>query len=271
MLSVLKEAGLQPPYYGIMAALGILACVVLLLFTRKKRSDIDSIELLLISAVALIGVVIMTHLVYAVAHYEKLVFVITRPHKLFADLKSFVFYITDIFGGKVFYGGLIGACVGSYIYMKKENLNVNNYSDVLAPCIPLFHAFGRVGCFLSGCCYGIESEFGFMYQHSINPSANGVRRFPVQLLEAGENLLIFILLILLLYKCRNLQPGMLIWIYGISYSIVRFINEFLRGDVEERGYFGMLSTSQWISIFIFIISAVAIIIKISKNKKIKGA
>lgn len=271
MFSIIQELGLEPPYYGIMVTLGITACSILLLFTRKKRDNIDGIELLLIAVAAFIGAFLMSRIFYAIAHYEKLVYIITHPQNLFADLKSFIFYITDIFGGMVFYGGLIGACVGSYIYIKKAKLNINNYSDILAPCIPLFHAFGRIGCFLAGCCYGIESKLGFIHQHPITPYANGVRRFPVQLLEAGENLLICAILLLLLYKCTRLGNGILIWIYGMVYPIIRFTNEFLRGDNMERGYFGMLSTSQWISIFIFILSTTAIIIKTIKNKKNKGA
>ncbi len=268
-----KEAlGIELPYYGIMAVLGIVACILLLLFTRKKRDNIDSIELLLIAVSAFIGAFVMAHIFYATAHYQKLIFVITHPQRLFKDIRSFIFYFFDIFGGMVFYGGLIGACTGSCIYMKRAKLNINNYSDIFTPCIPLFHTFGRIGCFLVGCCYGVESEFGFTYKYAIVPSANGVCRFPVQLLEATENLLICILLIFILCNCKKLQNGMLIWIYGLIYPPLRFINEFMRGDIVERGYFGVFSTSQWISIFIFLLSITAIIIKTTKNNyKTKGA
>ncbi len=269
MFNTLEALKIEIPYYGIMVILGITACTLLLLFTKKQRKNINSIELLLIAVVAFIGGFFLSHIFYAIAHYEKLIYVITHPQRLFSDIKSFIFYFTDIFGGMVFYGGLIGACTGSYIYMKKARLDVNNYADILAPCIPLFHAFGRIGCFLVGCCYGVESKIGFIYNHTIMPYANGVRRFPVQLLEAGENLLICLLLLLLLCKCKKLCKGMLIWVYGISYSVLRFINEFLRGDNIERGYFGLLSTSQWISIFIFIFSITAIIIKTKNNHKLK--
>lgn len=269
MFTTVDILGAELPYYGIMIVLGVLACFLLLLFTRKKRKNIEDIEYVLIGLVAGISVFIMAHIVYGIAHFNKIIFVITHPDRLFESIRAFSFYFFDIFGGMVFYGGLIGACIGSYIYMKKAKLDINEYSDTLSPCIPLFHAFGRIGCFLVGCCYGIESEIGFTYRYSIVESANGVCRFPVQLLEASENILICILLTIMLCRCKKLPHGMLIWIYGFIYSVVRFINEFIRGDNIQRGFFGILSTSQWISIFIFILSSIIISVNIFKKVKLK--
>jgi phosphatidylglycerol:prolipoprotein diacylglycerol transferase len=63
--------------------------------------------------------------------------------------------------------------------------------DIATPAIPLFHFFGRMGCFFAGCCFGIESSFGYTFRYSIIKEANGINRFPVQLLEALVNLLLF--------------------------------------------------------------------------------
>lgn len=267
MFTTVDSLGVELPYYGIMVAFGILACFLLIIFTKNKRENIEGIEYVLIGLVGAGSAFLMSHIVYGIAHFNKIAFVATHPKRLFESINSFVFYISDIFGGMVFYGGLIGACIGAYIYMKKEKLNVNEYSDTLAPCIPLFHAFGRIGCFLAGCCYGIESEIGFTYRYAIVESANGICRFPVQLLEATENILICVLLTILLCKCKKIQHGMLIWIYGLIYPVVRFTNEFLRGDVVERGFFGVLSTSQWISIFIFVLSLIMILVRLLKKDK----
>jgi phosphatidylglycerol:prolipoprotein diacylglycerol transferase len=69
------------------------------------------------------------------------------------------------------------------------------FSDMAAVIIPLFHSFARVGCFLGGCCYGIESKFGFTaHGNHLVPDVNDVSRFPVQLLEAALNLVLFFLL-----------------------------------------------------------------------------
>jgi len=255
------------PYYGLMAGLGILSCFLLIKFvTMKQRENLVGIEYVCIGLTSGIGAFIFAHIVYAVAQFDKLWYVITHTDRLFSSINMFAFYFADVFGGMVFYGGLIGACLGGYIYMKKAKLDLRNYADTLAPCIPLFHGFGRIGCFLAGCCYGIESDIGFIY-HSVTGSANAVRRFPIQLVESAENFIICIVLLLLLCKCKNIKKGTLIWIYGLIYPIVRFINEFFRGDVTERGFFGALSTSQWISIFIFAFSAIMLMVGYCRKEK----
>jgi len=57
-------------------------------------------------------------------------------------------------GGLVFYGGLIAALVADYIYLKTRKLDPWLVADVVAPAIALGQAFGRIGCFLNGCCFG---------------------------------------------------------------------------------------------------------------------
>ena len=132
---------------------------------------------------------------------------------------------------------------------------------------PLFHIFGRIGCFLAGCCYGIESDFGFtVHNNHLNPSINDVNRLPVPLIEAACNLLIF-LFILYLFK-KDKMRDKLIYVYMIIYPVVRFTLEFFRGD-EYRGFLFGLSTSQWISIILFVFAIVMLIIKRNKPERSK--
>ncbi len=254
MFGTIRDTGIPIPVYGIMTALGILFSVILLTRTHRTRNISETIEYGYIGVWAGVGAFFTAHLFFAIAQYRKIIYVVTHLQEIFSDRKSFVIAMGEIFGGMVFYGGLIGACVGGYIYLKRNHLDIEEYADTIVPCIPLFHAFGRVGCFLTGCCYGKESDIGFVYRQSIVEQANGVRRFPVQLLESAENIVICIILLVLLYRCKNIPHGILLWIYGILYSPLRFGNEFLRGDIQERGYFGIFSTSQWISIVVFGIS-----------------
>ena len=155
----------------------------------------------------------------------------------------------DIFGGSVFYGGLLGGLLSGLIVIKAKKMNLKFTTDFLTPIIPLFHTFGRIGCFLSGCCYGVKSKIGFTYKHSLIESANGVNRFPIQLVEASFNLLLFILIYYLFRKGKI--KGKLLYLYLILYSIIRFALEFFRGD-SYRGFLLHLSTSQIISILIFL-------------------
>ena len=147
----------------------------------------------------------------------------------------------------MFYGGLIGGLIASRICTGK-NKSYSNYIDIVAASIPLFHFFGRIGCFLGGCCFGIESHFGFTFLHSPIEEANGVSRFPVQLTEAVFNLGLFFLLNCFLQN--NKFKNRLVYVYLLIYPTGRFLLEFLRGD-EYWGMWSFLSTSQIISIFIF--------------------
>ncbi|HUT31917.1 MAG TPA: prolipoprotein diacylglyceryl transferase [Planctomycetota bacterium] len=64
-------------------------------------------------------------------------------------------------GGLVFYGGLIAAVVADYAYLRKKRLPVGLVADLFAPAVALGQAFGRIGCFLNGCCFGGACTGGF--------------------------------------------------------------------------------------------------------------
>ena len=254
MFATVGNTGIPIPFYGIMTVLGIFSCFIMLKFTHRFRNITETIEYAYTGCWSALGAFLFAHIFFAVAQYRNVIFLFTHFTQTVADSRSFIVAVESILGGMVFYGGLFGACIGGYGYLKRNGLDIPSYSDTIVPCIPLFHAFGRVGCFLTGCCYGIESRWGFVYHYSIVESANGVRRFPVQLLEAGENIVLCIILYLILCRCQHMPHGIMLWLYGLMYPPLRFFNEFLRGDVAERGYFGIFSTSQWISIVLFGIS-----------------
>ena len=128
--------------------------------------------------------------------------------------------------------------------------------------INCFTCFGRIGCFLGGCCYGVESEHGVVFTDSLIESANGVPRVPVQLYEAVFELALFFALWALLNK--GVLKNRLLLVYLFSYAVGRFILEFWRGD-EYRGFLFGLSTSQVVSILVFAVSAVLFIVKPKKK------
>ena len=123
------------------------------------------------------------------------------------------------------------------------------YSDIASPLVAalaLFHIFGRIGCFLQGCCYGIPTQKGLavIYQRS-EIAPNDIPLFPVQLIEAGAEAAIFVLLLYHLKK--RIRGSALTAIYLLSYGVSRFVLEFFRGD-SYRGMLYGLSQSQYISI-----------------------
>ncbi len=116
------------------------------------------------------------------------------------------------------------------------------------PMFPLIHAFGRIGCFCVGCCYGSEADGSHLSVTFIDSpvAPNGIPLYPVQLVEAGVEIGLF--LILALFAAKKMSGNKLLALYCLLYGMVRFWVEFYRGD-EYRGVWLGLSTSQHISLF----------------------
>ena len=246
--------------YAVMSLIGAFICGIYSCKIARKNGydDNDIIVLLLISAV---GALIGGHLLYGITNIDKIIKLFDNWHKI-TGFKEFFDVMIYIFGGSVFYGGLIGGITAGFIYLKNKKLCIPEYTDIVAPAIPLFHGFGRIGCFLGGCCYGIECKIGFIYNNSLVAEANNIRRFPVQLAESLFNFILFFILYKL-YK-KNKFKNRLLLLYIMSYSAGRFVLEFLRGD-EIRGFIYGISTSQFISIILFTISITALVVKYKKK------
>ena len=256
-----REAGT----YGLMVLLGFVACFIVGM-RLVKRFDIASYDFALLMLAVIGGLVIGAGIVYGISNIKTMIYAFSHMSELGLNAWDI---LTFGFGGMVYYGGFIGGGIAIVVYTKigkkKWRSRRDGLLDVYAVMVPLFHGFGRIGCFLGGCCYGVESEFGFTtHTNTLNPSINGVNRFPIQLVESGLN---FILFFVLLYMfCKHIMERRLIYIYMLTYPVIRFIDEFFRGDTY-RGFFFGLSTSQWISIFLFVFALIMLPIK---NKKIKA-
>jgi len=155
-------------------------------------------------------------------------------------------------GGIVFYGGMIGFLSAFLLICKIWNKKIENgVLDLVVVCIPLFHFFGRLGCYYAGCCFGIEnySILSIIYTTNIDHEIITLSRFPVQLLEAFFNLCLFVFLLILLSKKRFKEH--LTILYLIIYAVMRIFVEMLRGD-EVRGVWNGVSFSQVVSVAILL-------------------
>jgi phosphatidylglycerol:prolipoprotein diacylglycerol transferase len=239
------------PSYAIMTAVG-LAFSLLFLYFRSYKFNISFKQLLLIVVFGGVGLIVGS----------KVLYFLTQLPIIISRFSFEIIINTLIFGGIVFYGGMLGALLGIRIYALCKNKNAINIFNFVIPAFPLFHIFGRIGCFLGGCCYGKPASWGFaMYS---NPE---VLRIPVQLFESGCNTIIFI--VLLIYEKRSKKANLIV-VYLLLYSMCRFILEFFRDD-EIRGVWGVLSTSQLIAIAIVLSIAICKIInyfKILKSNKL---
>ena len=144
-------------------------------------------------------------------------------------------------GGLTFYGGILLAVPAGFWFAKRRGLSPMRAADVMAPALMLGLAFGRVGCFLNGCCYGAatESVFGVRFPKLF------ADRHPTQLYESLFALSLFFVLRYLIAKRTRGAGELSGWMLGI-YGVFRIAIETLRDDA--RGALGPLSTSQLISI-----------------------
>lgn len=232
------------PTYGLISLLGVLAAgFVSLRIIRKRNVDINSF--LTTAIAAAIGLFIGAHLLYGITRMSDVIDAFEH-YSQFDSFSEFIKYVAELFSGMVFYGGLYGGLLAGYFWAKNRKYNIKGLSDVFAVAIPIFHAFGRIGCFFAGCCYGAESEWGFSGRVIVADVRENAKRIPVQLIEAFLLILLFAFMLMLFFK--NRAKGNLIFIYLTIYAVMRFVLEFFRGD-EIRGRLLMFSTSQWISIF----------------------
>ncbi len=250
--------------YALLAVIGAFLCGFIFCRLIRKRGMDDNPAIAFLLWIV-VGVLIGGHLLYAIVNIGDF------PR----DIKFFGFFraVMNLFGGSVFYGGLIGGLVAGLISIRVMKVDLTTYAACMAPIIPLFHSIARVGCFMGGCCYGVISKFGFVvHDNPYVPFINGVSRFPVQLLEASLNLILSFVLFFLLKKSEGsmrLKKSML-RIYLMSYACIRFFTEFFRGDVH-RGFVGVLSTSQFISVIILTVCLATVFLpKLIKTKKISA-
>lgn len=229
--------------YGLMIGIGVVAAYLSAEY-RAKKLKLDP-EMILGLVIWCLGFGYLG---------SKILYCLTVIDQIIAD-PSFI--IHSIQNGWVVYGGLIGGMIGGLLYARYKKINFMPYFDLGMPSVALAQAFGRIGCFWAGCCYGKETScaIGFTYTQS-DYAPVGVSLIPTQLISSALDFLNFLVLVWL--SKRKKAEGQVAGWYLIFYSIGRFVLEYFRGDME-RGSIGELSTSQFIAVFTLILGIVIVI------------
>lgn len=244
---LLTIGGLTVHGYGLMIGIGFIAAYLMTEFrARKYRMNTDIVFTLFISSVVfgLLG--------------AKALYYLTILDRVIKDPGV----ILDEMEGFVVYGGIIGGVLAGYVVCRIKKEKFWQYFDLIAPAIALAQGFGRIGCLLAGCCYGKETDSPLSITfHTSDFAPNDVALIPTQIYSSILDFLNCIVLCLIARYAKKERT--VSGCYLIFYSTGRFILEFFRGDLE-RGSVGVLSTSQFISIFIF---AAGIVVLLTGKKK----
>ena len=221
--------------YGLMIACGVLAAYITIEY-RAGKAGLDKEHVFPLFLWSLAGGFLGA----------KLVFLITEWKYFVRSPIDYLIYFSD---GFVVYGGIIVGVLTAYLYCRVNRLSFAKWADLCLPSVALAQGFGRIGCFLAGCCYGKEtsSVIGVTFHHS-EFAPNNVPLVPTQILSSALNFLHFFLLLAVSRHIK--KPGTIAKLYLLFYSIGRFFLEYLRGD-SERGFLGPFSTSQVIALAVF--------------------
>lgn len=216
--------------YGLMIGIGVI-CALLVGVKRAKSKGLSADAVLSLGIVALVFGFIGAKLLFCIVEFDLF---IKDP---WAALSG---------NGFVVYGGIISGVLAAFIYCRIKKISFLKYFDLAMPSVAIAQGFGRIGCFLAGCCYGCSTDsfLGVVFQNSLL-APNGVKLLPTQLFSSAGNFLIA--LVLVLYAKRQPKDGKVGALYLILYSVGRFIIEFFRSD--DRGAVGALSTSQFVAVF----------------------
>lgn len=156
-------------------------------------------------------------------------------------------------GGLVFYGGLLGGLAGAWWYTQRHRLDVGRAFDQMTPFAILGHAFGRLGCFFNGCCYGKPTDAWCGIWFPGHESAV----YPTQLFEAGGLLILCIALRYWQVRGGLARRWAIFAEYLIGYGLLRLGVEFLRGD--KGPVFAGLTLMQLLSLGLIVVGLVLLL------------
>lgn len=216
MHPILIELGPLKIYsYGFMLALSFFGGIVLA-GRRAERRGVSKEIIQDLSIILIILAVVGSRTLYIVTH---------RDH-----YHSIIDIVALWEGGATYYGGLLLALAGAFVYLRRKGLSFLKIADICAPSIALGIFFTRIGCFLSGCCFGSPTEcpLGVVFPPDSPAGYNfpGSAVHPAQLYSSFYGIVIFV--VLLLFERRRYRDGALFALLCLLYGGARFTVDFFR-------------------------------------------
>lgn len=227
--------------YGFMVALGF-SIATFFIYKRASEVNFDKNKVVDMAIISLLCGIAGARLFYV---FLNRAYYLSRPIEII-DLTK---------GGLVWYGGFLAGFLALIIYARVNKIDMWAGADLIAPYLALAQSFGRIGCFLNGCCFGLEASQSFPL--GVRFPADTVVRQPAQLYSSLALLLIFV--ILRLWQDKKHFTGEIFLGYCILYAVKRFAMEFMRGDNPH--IFAGLTISQCLSVVVGIFAAAIFIYK----------
>lgn len=267
MHPILIQLKFLPIYsYGTLVALGFFISFLLILKRAKEmRISTDFISDLFL--VILVSSIVGARLLYVAVN---LPYFAQRPLEI----------IMIHHGGLILYGGVITAVIASYFFITRKGYPFYTIADLFFPYLALGQAFGRIGCYLNGCCFGKTADMcaAVVYPQNSLPFNDhldkGLVRFdagysqpvhPVQLYSALFDLALF--MVLLAVDRRKKWNGQTFWLYVILYPVKRVVMEMFRGDTPV--VVAHMTLYQMISIGLLMLGIIGYIVTVSKPETCK--
>jgi phosphatidylglycerol:prolipoprotein diacylglycerol transferase len=228
------------PTYGFMVALGLIAGL-LVISKLAKRNGVDPDDAWNLGVIAILSGIFGAKILMLIVEWQR--------------------YKSDLFGtmqaGGIFSGGVAAAFIACTWYVRRRRMPWLKTADVFAPGLALGHAFGRLGCFAAGCCYGKETsspwgvKFSDEWAQRLSDTPLGVPLHPTQIYEFLVEVANFFFLFWLIRQKKF--DGQVMGTYLFTYGVARFFLEFLRGDAGRGQFFDTwMTVTQFIAILMVI-------------------
>jgi len=216
-------------WYGILITLGILLAIAFS-WKRAKFYGLRRDDLLDLGVMIILVGIIGARLTYVLTN--NIGYWFAHPLEIFQLQMQ----------GLSFIGIIIFNIPAIAIFAKIRKLDFWRILDLSAPAIPIGYFFGRLGCFMNGCCYGpVNSTCGIVMQgtNTLNPY------FPTQLLNALHAVVMFVVIYWIANKFK-IKKGLLFTLFLGLYSLGSFGSEFLRVDPGHESLWGTpFNSAQW--------------------------
>ena len=249
--------------YGLMLAAAFVGGIAYVRWITNRQGKPFE-PYLALSYVLIFGGVVGARIFYVVTHLEEF------QYNWWATIDPFHGSQFGI-AGLTLYGGILLAVVGAFVYCRIAKMPVLEVFDIFAPPLALGIAFGRMGCFLNGCCFGSPTDlpWGISFPEGSIPFSyfGSAHLHPAQLYSLAYALALFISLhFLLKHKQFN---GQVVSVYFIGEAIFRFIIEYTRHYESDMlvSFGGIeLINNQLVSLGLFALGLVIYLMQMRKGR-----